>query len=497
MASHNRFHPLPVHSWLRNFAAAVLSCGVLTAATLAAGSEPKADPPQSDEALLNASRLGANDVGYFVIDLSSQRVLAERNANRPFIPASVAKIATIASALEVLGADHRFTTTVEAAGDVVDGVLKGSLVLVGGGDPSLTGDDLQALAKDLAATGIRSVDGQFLYDASATVEMSQINTAQPEAVDYNCGISALSVNYNRVRLNWQKVGSDRTPTVVSASRKLTVPLTHVSVAFAGGDLAGPFVRFGPPTGDRWLLSANLPDHGEDWLPVGNPSLVTAEAFRGAAAAAGITLPEPAPGVAPPGARELARHDSAPLTEIAREVIRYSNNMAAELIGLATSRALTGDKLSLDNSAASVVDWWQKRLPKADWTGLSLANHSGLSTKSRATPRQIVTMLEEAAEQHDGDFFHDLLHPVVWKGTKGKGFVKTGTMSYVRGLAGYIDTAAGHRLAFAVFFNDEAKRAALEAAFDPHVRAIDALSRSWRNRAVTLEQKLVAGWANRF
>jgi D-alanyl-D-alanine carboxypeptidase/D-alanyl-D-alanine-endopeptidase (penicillin-binding protein 4) len=80
---------------------------------------------------------------------------------------------------------------------------------------------------------------------------------------------------------------------------------------------------------------------------------------------------------------------------------------------------------------------------------------------------------------------------------GSAHAKTGTMSFVRGLAGYIDTAAGHRLAFAIFFNDAEKRAALEAAFDPHVRAIDARSRSWRNRAVTLERKLATGWAGRF
>ena len=81
--------------------------------------------------------------------------------------------------------------------------------------------------------------------------------------------------------------------------------------------------------------------------------------------------------------------------------------------------------------------------------------------------------------------------------KGSAHVKTGTMSYVRGLAGYIDTAAGNRLAFAIFFNDAEKRAALDAAFDPHVVAIDDHSRRWRNRAITLERKLTMGWAERF
>ena len=71
------------------------------------------------------------------------------------------------------------------------------------------------------------------------------------------------------------------------------------------------------------------------------------------------------------------------------------------------------------------------------------------------------------------------------------------MSYVRGLAGYIDTVAGHRLAFAIFFNDAGKREALNAAFDPRVVAIDCPSRSWRNRAVRVEQALTKSWAERF
>ncbi len=107
------------------------------------------------------------------------------------------------------------------------------------------------------------------------------------------------------------------------------------------------------------------------------------------------------------------------------------------------------------------------------------------------------MLEEAEGPSAGRDFYDLLHRIGWKGVKGSAHVKTGTMAYVRGLAGYIDTNAGHRLAFAIFFNDAKKRAALDAAFDPRVVAIDARSRSWRNHAIGLERKLASGWATRF
>ena len=478
------------------FAALLVSLAV-AANPAAADDQSKGAAPPSEEALIEGAGFAAGDVGYLVVDLKDKKVLAEHNPDQPFIPASVAKIASIAAGLEILGGDHRFTTTLEAEGDVKDGVLTGSLTLKGGGDPFLTGDDLQAMAKELAASGIKKVDGKFLYDATALIEVPQISSMQPEAADYNNGVSALSVNFNRVRLTWGKDGTDRSATAAEVSKNLTLPLDAVGVAFAEEDLPGPYVRTGPPSEDRWLLSPNLPTHGQDWIPVANPSRITAEAFRAIAASQGVALPEPQPGVTPEGAREVARNDSVPLIDIARAVLRYSNNLSAELIGLAASRALTGRRLSLADSASALAGWWRLHMPDADWTGLSLENHSGLSSKSRATPRQIVIMLEEAAGLPGGADFHELLRPIGWKGVKGSARVKTGTMSYARGLAGYIDTAAGHRLAFAIFFNDAEKRAALDAAFDPRVVAIDPQSRAWRDRALRLEEKLTTGWAGRF
>lgn len=479
-------------TWLKSLVAALF----LLSAAAPAVARSSAAPP-GDEALVKSAGFAAGDVGYLVVDLKDRRVLAERDADRSFIPASVAKIATIAAAMKILGADHRFTTTLDASGNVSAGVLAGSLTLRGGGDPSLTGDDLQAMARQLAAGGITKVDGSFVYDDSARIELPQIDARQPEAADYNCGLSALSVNFNRVHIQWTTNGGNRSAVAGAYSRNLKLPLSGISMTFAGQTLPGPYVRTGPAAEDHWLLSPSLSAKGEEWLPVANASRMTAEVFRGAAALQGVSLPRPTPGVVPDGAREVVRHDSAPLSQIARFVLRYSNNLSAELIGLAASEALTGQKLSLEASAAALTAWWRKQVPGANWSGLYLANHSGLSVRSHVTPRQIVAMLEEAAAQSGGADFHDLLPRIGWRGVKAEAHVKSGTMSYVRGLAGYIDTVAGHRLAFAVFFNDAAKRAALDAAFDPHVVAIDAHSRWWRNRALHLEEKLTKGWAERF
>jgi D-alanyl-D-alanine carboxypeptidase/D-alanyl-D-alanine-endopeptidase (penicillin-binding protein 4) len=137
------------------------------------------------------------------------------------------------------------------------------------------------------------------------------------------------------------------------------------------------------------------------------------------------------------------------------------------------------------------------MPKVDWKGFTLENHSGLSTKSRATPRQVVAMLTHMSARPDGDAFYGLLRAASWKAANGKTVnirAKTGTIAYGRGLAGYIDSTDGRRLAFAIFFNDLEKRAELDAAFDPRAEEIDRRSRGWRNRALRLEEMLVGSWA---
>jgi len=455
------------------------------------------DAPATDEALITNAGFAVGEVGYLVVNLDGKREVAEHNPDRPFVPASVAKIATFVPALEVLGGDHRFTTTINVKGSTTDGVVTGSVILRGGGDPFLTGDDLLDMAKQLAATGIKQVNGEFLYDATALIQVPEIDAMQPEAADYNCGITALSVDFNRVRLDWKSDAAGRSATAAAVSDNLTLPIIGIDAEFADHALPGPFVRGGLASDDRWLLSSDLPATGAAWLPIANPSRVTADLFRAVAAKEGIVLPEPTPGATPDGAGEVVRHDSSPLTAIADEALHSSNNLSAELIGLATSRALTGRELDLEGSASALADWWRSHLPNVNWTGFFLANHSGLSSRSRATPRQIVTMLEEAVGLQSGVDFPEMLRAIGWKGMAVSGRVKTGTMSYVNGLAGYIDTVAGHRLVFAIFFNDGAKRATLDAAFDPRVLAIDSQSRSWRDRALKLEDDLTKTWAGRF
>ena len=442
--------------------------------------------------------LTADDFGYIVVDVADGAVVTELNADRTFIPASVAKVPTTTAALEILGGDHRFNTTIFIDGTVADGVLDGTLTLRGGGDPVLTGDDLQFLAQAVARSGITKVAGGFHYDTTHLVEIPQINAHQPEAAGYNPGVGALSVNFNRVRLKWSNDSDGPSGQAHAVSDKVNLPLDAIGFAPAEDALPGALARAGPFPEDNWLLSPKISPRGEDWLPIANPGLIAAQMFHLLAAEEGVILPEPSPGKVGPTAREIARQESTELTAIVREVLRYSNNMAAELVGLAASRAVTGEALPLEDSAKTLSDYWHSRIPDVDWDGFYLENQSGLSSRSRVTPRQLVAILEHAAQPTgESALFYSLLRPASWQAPNGKTVrirAKTGTIAYGRGLAGYIDAIDGSRLAFAVFFNDLKSRAALDAAFDPRIDIPDPASRRWRGRVLKLEQTLLNGWA---
>ncbi|MEM7445743.1 MAG: D-alanyl-D-alanine carboxypeptidase/D-alanyl-D-alanine-endopeptidase [Pseudomonadota bacterium] len=488
---------------MRRLLAFVFMVSFLAGSAVSAQDEPPLG--LSDRELISFFQIAPDEVGYLVVDLADGAVLASHNPDRIFIPASVAKVPTVIAALGILGGQHRFATGLYTTGIEQGGVLTGDLYLRGGGDPFLSADNLQDLAQRLAARGITRIDGNFFYDASQYIDHPQINPGQPQAAGYNTGVSALSVNFNRIRVRWRNGGGSVTGSASAVTDNLEVPLAHISISTAPADTpAGvPYQRAGSLNQDRWLLSPGLPAEGEDWLPVGNPPLLAAQILRELAADEGVSLPAPTSGQTPLEAREMAVHDSFSLRAISREVLRYSNNMSAELLGLAASRGLTSVALPLAESAEVLEVWLRQNVPAADWTGFHLDNHSGLSSGSRVSPDQMIAMLRFAERPLGGALLDEILREMSWDALDDLNNplvevrAKTGTVAYARGLAGYIDAASGRRLAFAVFSTDFYQRSVHDATFDPRQRYSSGGSREWLGRARGLEEELVAGWAARF
>ncbi|KAA0683723.1 D-alanyl-D-alanine carboxypeptidase/D-alanyl-D-alanine endopeptidase [Azospirillum brasilense] len=467
---------------------------------VSACASPTAATGPDDRQAIARNGFSADDVGYVLFDPDSGAVLAERQPAKPFAPASVAKLPAMAAALAVLGPDHRFETTLHitgrlGTGRVGDGVLDGDLILKGGGDPSLSTEGLTELLRDLGALGVTRVTGRFLYDTSALPELPEIDASQPWTAGYNTGVGALSLNFNRFRFDWARPATAGQPVRVSAwsvSDAGRVPLDSVTVQLGAGSGAAftPLAAaVGEPEGERWRFAPQPRMAASLWLPVTRPGLAAAYVFRRLAAEAGIALPAPAPGAVPPTATLAALHRSEPLEVLARQVLRYSNNLSAELIGLAAARRLDSAVRTLPESAAVLTAPAMLAAPRTDWTGLRLLNHSGLSSASRISPAQTMALIQGAGPTVlallPGEDEGKVLPPGVR--------AKSGTLAYAKALAGTLTTAKGRTLGFAFFVTDEERRAAMDRTMDRRIAEIPPEARAWLARSRKLQADLLELW----
>ena len=483
---------------------AFLLCLAVCGFPLWAHSQTPPSPPSAS--LLARYGFADEDAGYLLFDLSNGKALETHRPLIARIPASTAKVVTTVAALQILGAEYRFTTTLLTTGELRNGVLTGSVYLRGGGDPTLSTDDLREFVVALQKTGVKRVSGEFVFDESFLPTTPAIDSAQPLAVSYNPGLSALSVNYNRIVMRWRHKPNAPafTATILSPADGGTVPVKDITV----GSLSVPLdrrIKFVPDgaTLDRWLLSPTLPPRGEIDLPVKkDPGRLTALLFRTMCQQRGITLPLPKSGIAPNHAQSIQEIHSAPLPEVITQVLRYSNNLSAELIGQTTTRTLLGEAVQLTTSAATISNWYQKTLSGIDWRDFHSLNHSGLSSLTRHTPQQLADILRYAwTIRPAGVKFSDLLSPPHWsketEPIRSMVRAKSGTMSYADGLIGYLTTARGQQLGFVILLTDFSRRAAFDATFEVRIAETPPEARTWTDRAKAFEQALVTRWVTQY
>ena len=469
----------------RPLAALALSAALALAPLSAAQPET---PPPSAEASIAAAGLEGASTGYIVMDLDGGAVLASRRTDEAFLPASTAKIATAVAALEILGGEHRFETSLRRSGD--------RLYLVGGGDPLLAVEDLMSLARAGAEAGIGRA--RFFHDDSLLAPAAEIHAGQSDRATYNPGVSALSLSFNRRRLVWgAKPGGG-----LAAFALPDGDLAPLRAALGKGEPL--FHRLETPDGPSWRVTAQRP--GRTWVPVRGPSRFTASLFRELAAMQGLALTEPEAGTAPAEAQPVARHLGPRLVDIAALSLQYSNNLVAELMGLGASRRLAGRPETLEASAARLQAELDRRIGGSG-AGWLLDRHSGLSSRARASPRRMAALLRYAdGRRYGGRSFESLLPISGWKGSLAgwdesalafRVWAKTGSMYYGRGLAGYLHSASGQRLVFALFTSDLDERRRLDALGPEPGEEERERGEAWLERARDLERALLRRWASVF
>lgn len=443
--------------------------------------------------IIDAGDLSFARWGVAVVSLRDGRIVYARDAESLFTPASVMKLYTTAVALDLLGADYRWRTSVYADAEPNDdGVIRGNLTLYGRGSPDLSArgadSDFAALADALYRRGIRRVRGDVVGDESYfRGEALGAGWLWEDAQwYYGAEPSALSVDGNEITVSISPAGATGQPVDVKV-----VPQTDYVRVTNDARTVERGAR--PALGVTRSLSSNdvrvwgeFPAGGAAFgvrLSVQRPALWAARLFREALRARGIEVRGEArvrdarddakKAFDPSKSDELAYVLSEPLGEAAREVNKESLNLQAELI-LRTLGVERGSYApepdprrertrDADAAGAAILRRWLEQAGIETRT-LALHDGSGLSRLNLVTPKATARLLARMSGSPEAEAFRASL-PVAGRDGTLRGRLqsapaessvqaKTGTLTYVNGLAGYARAADGEPLAFAIFSNDK-------------------------------------------
>src|SRR5690606_34286793 len=180
-------------------------------------------------------------------------------------------------ALSILGPGQEFETKLFAKGEIEEQVLKGDLILHGGGDPLLNSSHLLQMIFSLKAKGVRQVSGKFLYDETALPHFEEVAQHGPMDQAYNTGLSALSSEFNRFYIyRWGRSSAGR-----KARFEARPPLPHVvfektSESFPRSER---FRYQSKEDQEVWQVNNSVRYRNNEDIPVRDPALFTAHLFR--------------------------------------------------------------------------------------------------------------------------------------------------------------------------------------------------------------------------
>jgi D-alanyl-D-alanine carboxypeptidase/D-alanyl-D-alanine-endopeptidase (penicillin-binding protein 4) len=434
--------------------------------------------------------------------VDSGEVLYRLNPTKLVMPASNMKIVTLAASAERLGWEYAFETKLYATGPVERGVLRGDLLVVGAGDPTINGRGgsprrvFLEWASRLKEAGITAIEGRVVGDDRAfDAEGLGRGWAWDYLADgYAAKVSALQYNEDLVGVVVRPgadVGSPASVELRPGGAGLSVE-NAVTTSAAGGEADLAVRRF--PGSGRLRVSGSVPlgsDQASLTASVDAPAQFFVQELHDTLVGQGV-LVRNAPAVwnqlaAPPAvetARFLFAHRSPPLSEIAVTLMKVSQNLYAEtLLRALGAQAGNGSARNGQDVVREVLTGWGVA-PDA----YILADGSGLSRYNYVTADTIARILRQMAidPRHAARFEATL--PVVgkdgtlarrMKGTRAENNAKakTGSISNVRALSGYVTTRDGERFIFSIIANNfNVPAAAIDAAVDTAVVRLAEFSR---------------------
>ncbi|NUP88267.1 MAG: D-alanyl-D-alanine carboxypeptidase/D-alanyl-D-alanine-endopeptidase [Candidatus Sumerlaeia bacterium] len=480
-------------------ALALPSLSLLHAAPVEGAGTPEALIQEINDLLEEAAFSGG--VSILIEQREPARALFERQADQLVIPASNNKLHTTAAALHFLGPDLTLTTRVVTNGTVNEaGVLEGDLIVIGSGDPTISGrfnggnilGTFEQWATELQARGIRAIAGRIIGDDDLFDDELIEETWSPRELGewYSAESSALSLNDNCVDLVWTAgptVGSPASWTADPATPYLTIR-SEVRTVAEGTETDRYYRRAADSNSVRVTGGIPLGQTNTDYAAVHNPTLFAVTVLRDVLQRQGIQVSGEAVDIddldksaVRQSLTELTSFTSPPLSTIVDIVNQHSQNFYADMVLKLIGREVEGEG-SFDAGVRAVRRHLDEigALPP----GWQMLDGSGLSGQNRTTPRCLVTLIRAMmSSPHSETFLASLPRGRAERGSLRRRFGqtarsravagqiqgKTGYIGGVYALSGTLTNQAGVEMIYSLVLNR------YESESTPPLQLLDAIA----------------------
>jgi D-alanyl-D-alanine carboxypeptidase/D-alanyl-D-alanine-endopeptidase (penicillin-binding protein 4) len=419
--------------------------------------------------ILAARALRGAHVGLLVRDTIRGTTLFSLNQSDEFMPASNFKLLVGSAALQRLGTVFAFVTSVASDAPAANGAITGNLYLRGGGDAHLTAQDLDAAAAALAAQGIKRVDGALVTDATRYDAQRFGDGWSWDDLPYYYApvVTALELEEGTVHMTFAPGPNTGSPAILRVWPQSSA-YTIDNELFTGplgakdtSDIVRPWNK--PDTieiGGIYPLGAK--ESGEVNPAVPDPESYAGDVFSRALTAHGITVSGGVhSGSMPQSATLLWSHNSEPMAKLLADFWYPSDNLMGELF-LKELGVVQGGMPGTDANGATLENAYLQSIGVNPDT-VTIADGSGLSQYDRITPADLVAILQADWNGPNRDILLDAL-PVAgvrgtlqhaWIGTPAEGavFAKTGSISHVRSISGFVRTRTHGAITFSFLIND--------------------------------------------
>jgi D-alanyl-D-alanine carboxypeptidase/D-alanyl-D-alanine-endopeptidase (penicillin-binding protein 4) len=467
-----------------SISAVLLACAALACAAPAQARVRAKQPsvnvstvlPPAVMAGLARAHVPLSNISVVVEKIDDRTPIVALNAGKPMMPASTMKLVTTYSGLSILGPDYRWRTSAYADGNLdANGILHGNLYIQGTGDPKLVPEELIDLVQKIRKAGINGIDGALVLDKRyfdpSTRDLPPFD--DDATAPYNVGPDPLLYAFKSLSftLTPSSDGSVAVDVVPALAQLQIDNQLHATGGPCRGELPTPAVAsfagdYAERCGPRTLNVAVL-DHSA-FFAGGFLALweQTGGTFTGATRE----------GPVPVDARLIATHQGPMLSDIVRDINKFSNNTMARNLFLTIGAVAGKPPATPEKSASAIEAFLQKSGLNMEY--LSLDNGSGLSRDEHITALSLADLLQAANASPVAQVFVDSLPIAGVDGTMrnrltaqpvgGNAHIKTGTLRDVRAIAGYVASADGQSYIVVSIINDphsEAARAAHDALLE--------------------------------